>query len=86
MSSAPSLLTLLLNFFRSLMGLFVGDITYELNWLGWKISYLFSSWGSSFSGYGPWIPALFVAVIGVTVAGLYLVFVFVDAGKDVVGA
>ena len=85
MSFTSSLFSILLGFFQSLGGLIAADIQTEIFWLGSHTSALVVSWGQSFSGYGFWIPSILVAVVGVTVIGLYLVFVFVDAGKDLVG-
>ena len=56
-----------------------------MGWIGSKISLLFYSWAASVSRYGMWIPSVLVAVVGVTGAGLFAVFEFLDSAKDVVG-
>ncbi|EQB70179.1 MAG: hypothetical protein AMDU1_APLC00071G0003 [Thermoplasmatales archaeon A-plasma] len=85
LSFTSQLFSIILGFFQSLGGIIAADIRAEFLWFGSHISALVVSWGSSFTGFGMWIPAVLVAVAGVTVIGLYLVFVFVDAGKDLVG-
>ena len=85
MSSTPSILSILLSFFKSLIGVMETDLKQEMSWFGRKVSLLMYSWAHSFTGYGPWIPSLLVAVTGITIAGLMVVFVFLSGAKDVVG-
>jgi len=85
LSFTSSLFSIILGFFQSLGGLIAADIQEELYWFGSHLSALMVSWGSSFTGYGFWIPSFLIIIIGVTIIGVYLVFVFVDAGKDLVG-
>jgi hypothetical protein len=85
MSFTSSLLNILLDFFHSVVSAFAVDLQYEMGWIGGKISILFYSWAASISGFGIWIPSVLVGIVGVTVAGLYVVFVVFDAAKDVVG-
>ena len=85
MSSTPSILTILLSFFTSLIGSLEADLEIEMNWFGGKVSLLMYSWAQSFTGFGPWIPTMLVIVTGITIAGLMVVFVFLSGAKDVVG-
>ena len=85
MSSTPTILSILLSFFTSLIRSLEADLKTEMNWFGVKVSLLMYSWAQSFTGFGPWIPALLVTVTGITIAGLMVVFVFLSGAKDVVG-
>lgn len=85
MSFTSSLLSILMGFFSSVTSAFSADLQYEMGWIGEKVSVLFYSWAASISSYGIWIPSVLVGIVGVTVAGLYVVFVVFDAAKDVVG-
>ena len=85
MSFLSSLLNVLMGFFHSVTSVFAADIQFEMGWIGSKISLLFYSWAASVSGYGMWIPSLLVVIVGITIAGLFAVFEFLDAAKDVVG-
>ncbi len=85
MSFLSSLLNVMMGFFHSVTSAFAADIQYEMGWLGGKVSLLFYSWAASVSGYGMWIPSLLVVIVGITIAGLFAVFEFLDAAKDVVG-
>ena len=85
MSFLTSLLNVLMGFFHSVTSAFAADIQYEMGWIGSKISLLFYSWAASVSGYGMWVPSLLVVIVGITIAGLFAVFEFMDAAKDVVG-
>jgi hypothetical protein len=86
MSFLSSLLSILIQFFKSGIGIFEADLNYEMGWLGLNVSLLMYSWASAMSGYGPLIPAILVAVVGVTISGLLVVFVFFDSARDLVGA
>ena len=85
MSFLSSLLNVLMGFFHSVTSVFAADIQFEMGWIGSKISLLFYSWAASVSGYGMWVPSLLVVIVGITIAGLFAVFEFMDAAKDVVG-
>ena len=85
MSFLTSLLNVLMGFFHSVTSVFAADIQFEMGWIGSKISLLFYSWAASVSGYGMWVPSLLVVIVGITIAGLFAVFEFMDAAKDVVG-
>lgn len=85
MSSTPTILSILLSFFTSLIGSLEADLKTEMGWFGVKVSLLMYAWARSFSGYGPWIPTMLVIVTGITIAGLMVVFVFLSGAKDVVG-
>jgi len=85
MSFLSSLLNVLMGFFHSVTSAFAADIQFEMGWIGSKISLLFYSWAASVSGYGMWVPSLLVVIVGITIAGLFAVFEFMDAAKDVVG-
>lgn len=85
MSFLSSLLNVMMGFFHSVTSAFAVDIQYEMGWIGSKISLLFYSWAASVSGYGMWVPSLLVVIVGITIAGLFAVFEFMDAAKDVVG-
>jgi hypothetical protein len=54
--------------------------------MGLNIALLMYSWGQSFSRFGLLIPSMFVAIFGITIAGLMIVFFFFDSAKDLVGA
>lgn len=84
-SFLSDLLSTIMGFFQSLMGILSADVQTEFSWFSTHIVGFFLSWGASFSGYGPWIPSMFAAVVGLSIGGTYLVFAFVDAGKDLVG-
>jgi hypothetical protein len=85
MSSTPTILSILLSFFTSLIGSLEADLNIEMGWFGGKVSLLMYIWAESFTGFGPLIPALLVSVTGITIAGLLVVFVFLSGAKDVVG-
>ena len=85
MSSTPTILSILLSFFTSLIESMEADLNIEMGWFGGKVSLLMYTWAQSFTGFGPWIPALLVAITGITIAGLMVVFVFLNGAKDVVG-
>ena len=57
-----------------------------MTWFGYQLGMMFYIWGSSFAGFGIWMPAVLVAAVSITVAGLLLVFVFFDSARDLVGA
>ncbi|KPV47289.1 hypothetical protein SE19_01695, partial [Acidiplasma aeolicum] len=59
------------------------DFTALVNYFGYQISYVFSSWASSFGPYGIYIPLLMVVFIAITIAGLSGVFIVVDSAKVV---
>jgi hypothetical protein len=84
-SFTNSFLSTILGFFQSIIGVFVADFQQLLQWTGNQVTLLFLTWGNSFSGYGPFIPAIFVVSIGGTILGIYVVLIFIDAGKDLVG-
>lgn len=86
MSFLSDLLSTIMGFFQSLVGMLSADLQTEFSWFSTHIVGFFLAWGSSFAGYGPWIPGILAAVVGLSIAGTYLVFVFIDAGKDLVGA
>jgi len=86
MSFTSSLLSILISFFKSGIGIFEADLNYEMGWMGLNISLLLYTWGQSLSGFGLLIPSMFVAIIGITIAGLMIVFFFFDSAKDLVGA
>ena len=86
MSFTSSLLSILISFFQSIISTLEADINYELGWMGLNVSLLMYSWGQSLSRYGILIPAMFVALVGVTIAGLLVVLGFFDSAKDLVGA
>lgn len=86
MSFTSSLLNILLGFFRSVAAAFSADLEYEMTWFGYRMGMMFYIWGSSFTTLGVWMPAVLVAAIGLTIAGLLLVFVFFDSARDLVGA
>lgn len=85
MSFASNFLSITLQFFQSLWGIIAADVQSELYFFGSEAATLVVSWGQSFARYGFWIPTILVAVVGVTFMGLYMVFVFVESGKDLVG-
>ena len=86
MSFTSSLLSILIQFFKSAIGIFEADLNYEMGWMGLNIALLMYSWGQSFSRFGLLIPSMFVAIFGITIAGLMIVFFFFDSAKDLVGA
>ncbi len=86
MSFISSLLSILIQFFKSGIGIFEADLNYEMGWMGLNIALLMYSWGQSFSRFGLLIPSMFVAILGITIAGLMIVFFFFDSAKDLVGA
>ena len=70
-------------FFESLINIISIDFQALVNYLGYQITYVFSSWAFSFDPYGIYIPLLMVVSIAITIAGLFGVFMFVDAAKVV---
>ncbi|MDS0257757.1 hypothetical protein ApAK_08810 [Thermoplasmatales archaeon AK] len=86
MSFLSSLMNILLGFFHSLASTFSADLQYEMAWFGYQVGSLFLTWGSSFSAMGILMPTVLVAVVGSTIAGLLLVFMFFDSARDLVGA
>ena len=86
MSFTSSLLSILISFFQSAIGIFEADLNYEMGWMGLNIALLMYSWGQSFSRFGLLIPSMFVVMLGITIAGLMIVFFFFDSAKDLVGA
>lgn len=76
---------ILLSFFSSLIRIMEADFISMSSSIGSQMAYVIYAWSSSVSRYGVLIPALFVSFIGITLIGLYLVFVFVDGARDMVG-
>ena len=70
-------------FFLSLINIISVDFSALVNYLGLQVSYVFSSWASSFDPFGIYIPLLMVVSIAITIAGLFAVFMFVDSAKVV---
>lgn len=72
-------------FIGHIIGSIIADFQSVSTWTGNEITFLFVSWGNSFSKYGIFIPAIFVITVILSILGIYIVFIMVDAGKDVVG-
>ena len=70
-------------FFVTLINIISVDFTAIVNYSGYQITYVFSSWASSFDPYGIYIPLLMVVSIAITIAGLFGVFMVVDSAKVV---
>ena len=70
-------------FFESLISMISVDFSSLINFFGYQITYVFSSWAFSFDPYGIYIPLLMVVSIAITIAGLFGVFMFVDTAKVV---
>jgi hypothetical protein len=70
-------------FFESLINIISVDFSALVNYFGYQISYMFSSWAFSFDPFGIYIPLLMVVSIAITIAGLFGIFMFVDAVKVV---
>ena len=70
-------------FFESLINIISVDFQGLVNYFGYQIIYVFSSWAYAFDPYGFYIPLLMVVSIAITIAGLFGVFMFVDAVKVV---
>ena len=70
-------------FFESLINIISVDFTALVNYFGFQITYVFSSWASSFDPYGFYIPLLLVVSVAITISGLFGVFMVVDAAKVV---
>ena len=77
------LIKIIYAFFESLINIISVDFTALVNYFGYQISYMFSSWAFSFDPFGIYIPLLMVVSIAITIAGLFGVFMFVDAVKVV---
>ena len=86
MSFLSSLMGILFGFLQSLVGMIEADISQEMYFFGSQIAYVEISWGFSLAGYGPAMPLIMAAGIGVTISGSYLVFVFTDGIRGMVGA
>ena len=80
-----SFLSTIIGFFHSIFSAAAADFLLLMGWIGSEITFLFVSWGNSFSIYGVFIPVIFISSVGVTILGIYFVLTFIDAGKDVVG-
>ena len=70
-------------FFESLISMISVDFSSLINFFGYQITYVFSSWAFSFDPYGIYIQLLMVVSIAITIAGLFGVFMFVDTAKVV---
>ena len=77
------LIKIIYAFFESLINIISVDFSALVNYFGYQISYMFSSWAFSFDPFGIYIPLLMVVSIAITIAGLFGVFMFVDAVKVV---
>ncbi len=77
------LIQIIYAFFVSLINIISVDFTAIVNYSGYQITYVFSSWASSFDPYGIYIPLLMVVSIAITIAGLFGVFMVVDSAKVV---
>ena len=77
------LIQIIYAFFVTLINIISVDFTALVNYSGYQITYVFSSWASSFDPYGIYIPLLMVVSIAITIAGLFGVFMFVDSAKVV---
>ena len=77
------LIQIIYAFFESLINIISVDFSALVNYFGYQITYVFGSWASSFYPYGIYIPLLMVVSIATTIAGLFGVFMFVDAVKVV---
>ena len=77
------LIKIIYAFFESLINIISVDFTALVNYFGYQISYMFSSWAFSFDPFGIYIPLLMVVSIAITIAGLFGIFMFVDAVKVV---
>ena len=70
-------------FFESLINIISIDFQALVDYFGYQIIYVFSSWAYALDPYGFYIPLLMVVSIAITIAGLFGVFMFVDAVKVV---
>ena len=77
------LIQIIYAFFVTLINIISVDFTALVNYSGYQITYVFSSWASSFDPYGIYIPLLMVVSIAITIAGLFGVFMVVDSAKVV---
>ena len=77
------LIQIIYAFFVTLINIISVDFTAIVNYSGYQITYVFSSWASSFDPYGIYIPLLMVVSIAITIAGLFGVFMVVDSAKVV---
>ena len=77
------LIQIIYAFFESLINIISVDFQALVNYFGYQIIYVFSSWAYAFDPYGFYIPLLMVVSISITIAGLFAVFMFVDAVKVV---
>ena len=85
MGFSTSILTLIWDFFKSFTNILVTDLAFELTFIGQQNAMVLYSWGYAIGGYGIFAPSILVVVVGITIAGLFAVFVVLDAGKDLVG-
>ena len=85
MGFSTSILTLIWDFFKSFTNILVTDLAFELPFIGQQFALILYSWGYAISRYGIFAPSILVVVVGITIAGLFAVFVVLDAGKDLVG-
>ena len=70
-------------FFESLINIISVDFQALVDYFGYQIIYVFISWAYALDPYGFYIPLLMVVSIAITIAGLFGVFMFVDAVKVV---
>ena len=85
MGFSTDILSLIWDFFKTFINILVTDVASELTFMGQQIAMVLYSWGYAIGGYGIFAPLLLVVVVGVTIAGLFAVFVVLDTGKDLVG-
>ena len=70
-------------FFESLINIISVDFTALVYYFEYQFYSLINSWAYAFDPYGFYIPLLMVVSISITIAGLFGVFMFVDAVKVV---
>lgn len=63
----------------------VADFSYMTGWFGNEFIFFISSWSAYFSNYGVLMPAIFTAVILLSIVGAYATFVFFDGVNALVG-
>lgn len=85
MSFLSSLYSILSGFMNSYIQSFESQMSGLFGWIGQQIAGYFYFWGNSFGPYGILIPSMLVAILGITMMGLFAIFFFFDGARALVG-
>ena len=85
MSFLSSLYSILSGFMQTYIQSLESQLNGLFSWIGLQITGYFYFWGNSFGPYGILIPSILVAILGITMIGLFAVFSFFDGARALVG-